>query len=270
MHEVERHRIILSAVQGRSVAGVAELAELTGASEATIRRDIAALALEKKLRKVRGGAEALAPSPYGRIGGPSLAACEALNRREKRMIARAAVALCAEGDSVIINGGTTTFQMVHPLTALKLQVMTNSFQIAEHLIRHSKCTVLVPAGAIYPEQGLIISPFETDGIANFAARKMFMGCRGISALGIAEADPLIVQSEQRLMRQADEIVVLADASKFKARSSMLVASLERVGTIVTDDGIEDAAAQMIEAAGVRLIVAERAAEAPGEDEAFAA
>jgi DeoR family ulaG and ulaABCDEF operon transcriptional repressor len=179
------------------------------------------------------------------------------------------VALCAEGDSIVINGGTTTFQMVHHLTTQKIQVMTNSFQIAEHLIRHAKCTVLVPAGAIYREQGLIISPFETDGIANFAAQKMFMGCRAISSLGIGEADPLIVQSEQRLMRQSDEIVVLADSSKFRARSSMIVAPLSRVSVIVTDENIEDAAAQMIEAAGVRLVVAERHRNSDG-GEAFAA
>ncbi|KQT85096.1 DeoR/GlpR family DNA-binding transcription regulator [Aurantimonas sp. Leaf443] len=257
MHELERHRIILSAVQSRQVAGVGELAELTGASEATIRRDISALAGQKQLRRVRGGAEATSlPSPYGQIGAPSLVASETLHRREKRLIARAAVELCGENDSVIVNGGTTTFQMVHHLTTLRLQVMTNSFQIAEHLVKHSNCTVLVPAGAIYREQGLIISPFEADGIAHFAAQRMFMGCRAISSLGIAEADPLIVQSEQRLMRQADELVVLADSSKFRMRSSMIVAPLSRVTTIVTDDGIEDGAAQMIEAAGVRLVVAD--------------
>ncbi|KQT53156.1 DeoR family transcriptional regulator [Aureimonas sp. Leaf454] len=270
MHERERHRIILSAVESRHVAAVGELAELTGASEATIRRDIATLAGRSQLRRVRGGAEATqTPSPYGRIGSPPLVASEARKRREKRAIARAAVALCAADEAIIINGGTTTFQMVHHLTAMRLQVLTNSFQTAEHLVRHSGCTVLVPAGAIYREQSLIISPFEADGIAHFAAARMFMGCRAISALGIAEADPLIVQSEQRLMRQAAEIVVLADSSKFEARSPMIVAPLSRIGTIVTDDGIADDAAAMLEAAGIRLVVADRAS-VPEEEVASAA
>ncbi len=257
MHELERHRIILSAIQGRSVAAVGELAEITGASEATVRRDIAALALQKRLRKVRGGAEALNPSPYGQISGRSFRASEIVNQPQKRAIARAASELCSDGEAIILNGGTTTFQMVHHLTARQLQVMTNSFQIAEHLVKHSKCTVLLPAGAIYREQSLIISPFESDGIAHFGAQKMFMGAQAVSSLGIAEADPLIVQSEQRLMRQAEELVVLVDASKFEARSAMIVASLDRVHTIITDDAITDAAAQMIEQRGIRLIVAER-------------
>lgn len=257
MHERERHRIILSAVEGRPVAAVGELAELTGASEATVRRDIAALALQKRLRRVRGGAEALNPSPYGQIAGRPFHVSEALHAAEKRAVARAAVALCAAGDAVILNGGTTTFQMVHFLTSLKLQVLTNSFLIAEHLVKQSKCQVLLPAGAVYREQSLILSPFENDGIAHFRARRMFMGAQGLSALGIAEADPLIIQSEQRLMRQADELVVLVDASKFRNRSAMIVAPLERASTVVTDERITDADAAMIEAAGVTLVVAAR-------------
>ncbi|MCB1884460.1 MAG: DeoR/GlpR transcriptional regulator [Geminicoccaceae bacterium] len=264
MHERERHRIILSAVQGRPVAAVGELAALTEASEATIRRDIAALALQKKLRRVRGGAEAMNPSPYGRIGGRSLRASEGVRQREKRAIARAAVGLCEDGEAIILNGGTTTFQMVHHLIDRRLQVMTNSFPIAEHLVKHSKCTVLLPAGAVYRDQGLIISPFEADGIAHFGARRMFMGAQAVTHLGIAEADPLIVQSEQRLMRQSEELIVLVDSSKFAVRSAMIVAPLERADAIVTDDGIPDHAAQMIEAAGVRLIVAAGGGEAPAD------
>ncbi|WP_062012494.1 DeoR/GlpR family DNA-binding transcription regulator [Aureimonas sp. AU4] len=260
MHERERHRLILSAVQGRPVVAVPELVDLTGASEATIRRDIAALALQKRLKRVRGGAEAINSSPYGRIGGPSILATEARRRAEKRLIARAAAEMCHEGDSIIINGGTTTFQMVHFLGDRPLQVLTNSFVVAEHLVKHARCTVLLPAGAVYREQGLVLSPFEADGIAHFAAQRMFMGAQAISALGIAEGDPLIVQSEQRLMRQADELVVLADSTKFRARSSMVVAPLERVCAIVTDEDIDDAAAQMIERAGVRLVVARAAGE----------
>ena len=108
---------------------------------------------------------------------------------------------------------------------------------------------------MYREQGLILSPFETDGIAHFRARRMFMGAQGISALGFAESDPLIIQSEQRLMRQADELVVMADASKFADRSSFIIAPLERAYNMITDERIDDRAAAMVEGAGLRLVVA---------------
>ena len=259
MHESERHRIILSAVQERPVVTVADLCQLTGASEATIRRDIAQLHVQKKLRRVRGGAEAIAPPSFVGINARPFAVNETIHAAEKRAIARAAVDLCDDGDAIIINGGTTTFQMVHPLTAKRLQVFTNSFPIAEHLLKHSRNTVLVPAGAIYREQNIILSPFDDDGSRHFYARRIFMGCRGLGALGLMEGDPLLVQAEQKLIGQADELVVLADSSKFGKRSSLLLCPLSRIHTVITDDRIEDRAAQMLEAADVRLIVADIAA-----------
>jgi Transcriptional regulators of sugar metabolism len=57
--------------------------------------------------------------------------------------------------------------MVHFLAQMRLQVMTNSFPIAEHLIKHSKCTVMLPAGAVYREQNIILSPFDSDWHRHF-------------------------------------------------------------------------------------------------------
>ena len=149
LHEAERHRVILSAVQSRPVATVSDLVDLTGTSEATIRRDIAALHVAGKLRRVRGGAEALTPpSQSGLIGRP-FAVNETINVAAKRAIAKAAAELCADGEPIIINGGTTTFQMVFPLVQRRMQVFTNSFVIAEHLLHHSKNAVMVPGGTIY-------------------------------------------------------------------------------------------------------------------------
>ncbi len=256
MHESERHRLILSAVQERPVVTVGDLVDLTGASEATIRRDIAALHVQKKLRRVRGGAESINPPNFVGINARPFSVNEQVRIAEKRAIARAAVDLCADGEPIIINGGTTTFQMVHPLTAKRLQVFTNSFPIAEHLLKNSKNTVLLPAGAIYREQNIILSPFDEDGSRTFYARKMFMGCRGLGPLGLMEGDPLLVQAEQKLIGQADELIVLADSSKFAARSSLLLCPLSRIHTVITDTGISDRDAAMLEAAEVRLIVAE--------------
>ncbi|MDN5569530.1 MAG: DeoR/GlpR family DNA-binding transcription regulator [Paracoccus sp. (in: a-proteobacteria)] len=255
MLETERHRIILSAVQERPVVTVGDLCALTGVSEATVRRDIAQLHVAKKLRRVRGGAEAIAPSQYVGINARPFAVNKVLNIAQKRAIAQAAVDLCEDGDAIIVNGGTTTFQMVHPLTTKRLQVFTNSFPIAEHLLKQSKNTVLLPAGAIYREQNIILSPFDEDGSKHFYAKRMFMGCRGLGPLGLMEGDPLLVQAEHKLIGQADELVVLADSSKFRERCSLILCPLGRIHTVITDDGIEDRDAKMLEAADIRLIVA---------------
>ena len=255
MHEKERHRIILSAVQDRPVVTVAELVTLTDSSEATIRRDIASLHVQKKLRRVRGGAESITPPQFVGLAGRPFSVNEALHGHQKRAIARAAVELCEDGDPIIINGGTTTFQMVHPLASKRMQIFTNSFPIAEHLLKHSKNTIILSGGVIYREQNIILSPFDNDVTRNFYAKRMFMGAQGLGPLGLMEADPLLIQAEQKLIGQADELVVLADSSKFSSRSSLILCPLERVATVVTDEGIPDHAAQMLEQAGIRLIVA---------------
>jgi DeoR family ulaG and ulaABCDEF operon transcriptional repressor len=255
MHEKERHNVILSAVQERPVVTVADICAMTEASEATVRRDINTLHTEKRLRRVRGGAEAIKPPQFVGLAGRTFAVNEALRSAEKHAIARAAVDLCDEGAAIIINGGTTTFQMVHPLATRRMQIFTNSFPIAEHLLKHSKNTIMVSGGAIYREQNIILSPFDNDVTRNFCARRMFMGAQGLGPLGLMEADPLLIQAETKLIGQADELVVLADSSKFENRSSLVLCPLDRIDVVITDDGISDRAAAMLEAADINVIVA---------------
>jgi DeoR family transcriptional regulator, ulaG and ulaABCDEF operon transcriptional repressor len=255
MHEIERQRIILGEVAERPVVTVGQLVELTGASEATIRRDITSLDVAGRLRRVRGGAEALHPPQTLGIAGRPFSVNETVNIEKKRAIARAAVDLCEDGDSIIINGGTTTYQMVHHLAQRRMQIMTNSFPIAEHLLTNSKNTITVPGGAIYREQNIILSPFDNDVTRNFYARRMFMGAQGVSPIGVMEGDPLLIQAEQKLINQAEELVLVVDSSKFESRSSLILCPLERVHTVITDDDISARDAKLVEHAGVRLIVA---------------
>lgn len=254
MHETERHDAILAALTARTLLSLADLASLTGASEATVRRDIARLDQAGKLLRVRGGAKRLAGLREGRLNAPLFALNAAEKTAEKRAIAQAAAGLCQDGDAIIINGGTTTFQMVFALTAAKLHVMTNSFLVADHLMRHSANEVMVPSGTIYREQNIILSPYDEDGSRYFFAQRMFVGTRSIGPHGLAESDPLLVQAVQRLLGQAKALVVLADSSKFAATASLHVCGLDRVDVLITDAGLTDRDAAMVEAAGVRLIV----------------
>jgi DeoR family transcriptional regulator, ulaG and ulaABCDEF operon transcriptional repressor len=255
MHEKERHNAILNAVRDRPVVTVKEITTLTGASEATIRRDIAALDLSKQLRRVHGGAEALSPPQVSGLVGRPFNVSATLNTQKKRAIAKMAAELCLDGEPIIINGGTTTFQMVHFLALKRLPIFTNSFAIAEHLLKHSKNTVTLPGGTIYREQNIILSPFDNDVSRNFYAKRMFMGAQGLGPLGLMEADPLLIQAEQKLIDQAEELIVLVDSSKFSQRSSLILCGLKRIHTVITDDGIGDTEIKMLEDAGVALKIA---------------
>jgi len=107
---------------------------------------------------------------------------------------------------------------------------------------------------IYREQNIILSPFDNDVTRNFYAKRMFMGAQGIGPLGLMEQDPLLIQAEQKLIGQAEELVVLADSSKFANRSSLILCPLTDITTIITDDGIDDRTAAMLEAADINLVV----------------
>lgn len=260
MHETERHRVILAAVQSRPVATVTDLVDMTGTSEATIRRDIAALHVQGQLRRVRGGAEAVNPPEQGGLMGRPFSVNETINMTAKRAIARVAAEMCKDGEPIIINGGTTTYQMVHHLASRRLSVFTNSFAIAEHLIHNSRNSVVIPGGTVYREQNVILSPFGGVVASHFYAKRMFIGCQGIGKNGLMEADPMVVQSELGLIGQADELIVLADSSKFTSHSSLILCGLDRIASVITDGGIRDEDRQMLETAGVRLIVAETSAQ----------
>jgi DeoR family ulaG and ulaABCDEF operon transcriptional repressor len=182
-------------------------------------------------------------------------ASRTLNVAAKRAIARTAVALCSEGDAIIINGGTTTFEMGEFLRERRLKVLTNSYPLAETLIHHSNCRVALPGGEVYREQKLIVSPFEEDAIQHYSASRMFMSAISIGPLGVIEGDPLIARAETKLLKRAEKLVVLADSSKFTPRGSLVVCPLSRISTLITDAQAPKEALDMLRDAGVEVMIA---------------
>ncbi|QUD90614.1 DeoR/GlpR family DNA-binding transcription regulator [Phenylobacterium montanum] len=260
MHVAERERLILDLLEDRGIVGFQELDRRLEVSPATIRRDLDRLAEEGKIIRVRGGA-ALAPAQAAGQAGPgSLLGAPfhenvALHAQQKAAIGRAAAALCAPGESVIIDGGSTTLQMCPHLEPLGLQVLTNSLHIVSALMQQPGTRISVPAGTIFREQNIVLSPFEDDGMDRYHASKLFMGAAAIGRAGLMQADTLLVQAERRLLGRAEEIIVLVDSSKFSGASGHLVCALAEIDVIVTDEGIGAAEAKMVQAAGCRLIVA---------------
>ena len=254
MHERQRWHLILKALTRRPVATVAELAELTGSSPATVRRDIGKLADRGQLRRVHGGAEALATAERTSLATRSFDVSLSLNLAKKRAIAQAAAAMCSDGDSIIVNGGTTTFEMVPFLAERRMQILTNSFVMADALMKGSRNRILIPGGQLYREQGLIVSPYEDDTLRHHYASIMFMGAQGVVPLGLMEGDPLLIRAEQKLLDRAERLVVLVDSSKFRSRGGLILCPLSRIHTIVTDDEVDAKAVEMCREAGVEVTI----------------
>jgi DeoR family ulaG and ulaABCDEF operon transcriptional repressor len=208
---------------------------------------------------VHGGLEALpdTANPSGDVlslATRSFDISQTLNIDAKRAIAKAAVALCADGDTIIINGGTTTYQMGEYLRDRRLKVLTNSYLLADALIHTSNCRVALPGGEVYREQGMIVSPFEEDAIQHYSATRMFMSAISIGPLGVIEGDPLLARAESKLLKRADKLIVLADSSKFVSRGSLVVCPLSRIDTLITDSDAPNDALEMLRGQGVRVVV----------------
>jgi DeoR family transcriptional regulator, ulaG and ulaABCDEF operon transcriptional repressor len=252
-----RRKSLLKLLTERHSVTVTELEPLLNASAATIRRDIAVLAASKHLKKVHGGAQMLPvekPSTSSLVGvtfqqniGQHVA--------QKRAIARRAAQMCRDGETIIVNGGTTTFMMAEPLAASRMTILTNSFLMAQALLTNSLNDILLPGGKVYRDQNVIVSPFENDVIQNHYASKMFMGAVAVSPLGLLESDPLLVRAEIKLIKQAEELIVLVDSSKFSSkRAGLIVCPLSRVRTVITDDGVSGETVEMLQGQGIEVIV----------------
>ena len=266
MHERERWQVIKALLKERTLVRIADACRATGASEASVRRDFARLAEQGLAIRVHGGLEALpdagnTPGDVLSLATRSFDVSQTLNIDAKRAIAKAAVGLCVDGETIIVNGGTTTYQMGEYLRERRLKVLTNSYPLAEVLIHNSKCRVALPGGEVYREQGMIVSPFEEDAIQHYSATRMFMSAISIGPLGVIEGDPLLARAESKLLKRADKLIVLADASKFVSRGSLVVCPLSRIHTLVTDSDTPAAALDMLRDNGVQVVVVDAAAEA---------
>jgi DeoR family transcriptional regulator, ulaG and ulaABCDEF operon transcriptional repressor len=254
MHERERWQKILTMVRERRVVRVVTLVDELHASSATLRRDLVRLEEMGQLKRVHGGAEAIEAAQQSHLATRSFGVSQTLNAERKRAVARVAASMCNDGDSIIINAGSTTWFMAEFLRERRMQILTNSIPISNELIATSDNRIVLPGGEVYREQGIILSPFDEDAIQHYTASKMFMSCYGISPMGIVEGDPLIARAEAKLLARAEQLVVIADSSKFEQRGSMAVCQLSRVATLITDSAAPTAALNAVRAAGVEVIV----------------
>jgi DeoR family ulaG and ulaABCDEF operon transcriptional repressor len=265
-----RHQRLLKLLDEHHQASTEQLMAWLCASSATVRRDLAWLAAHQQLLRMRGGAQRLPKPRSAPLRGERFEHDIGQRSAQKRAIARRAASLCQNGETIIINGGTTTFMMAEFLVDAQLRILTNSFPLAERLLHTSDNQIVLPGGNVYREQNLILSPFENDVAQHHYAARMFMGVHGLTMLGLMEADPLLVQAERRLIAQAERLVVLADSAKFGRRDGLLLCGLDRVACVITDSAAPDAGVQALEHQGVQVLVVEADTEATRKPRAAAA
>jgi len=261
MHANERESLILEALVPTGFVSYRDLEMRLDASAATIRRDLSRLEEAGRLVRVHGGAKLVGevadkPAALGtRLLGTPFDQSITQHLAHKQAIGRAAAALCEQGEGIMIDGGTTTLQMCPHIDGLDCQVLTNSLYIVNALLPQAGTRILVPSGSVFREQNIILAPAGEDSMPRFHAPKLFMGAAAVGPAGVMQQDVILVAAERRLIDRAEQVILLADSSKFASSSGAIVCGLDEVDVMITDGGITPALAEMVRAAGVRLIIA---------------
>jgi len=259
--ESQRHQVILNFLSDKGFASVPDLSNHLKSSEATIRRDLVKLSEQKKIKKIRGGAQTIESDEKKKskrsLLGSNFAVDIGLHAKTKRAIAEKAVSICEDNEAIIINGGSSTFMMGQYLVKRPISVLTNSFYLANDLIAHGDNQVTLAGGEVYRQQGIVLSSFENDSLQYYRGTKMFMGTPGIGEFGVMESDPLLVRSEQKLLKQADKLVVLADSSKLGKRSNFIFAALDAVDIIITDSGSDKNYIALFQDKGIEVLIVDK-------------
>jgi DeoR/GlpR family transcriptional regulator of sugar metabolism len=251
----ERQSRLQQLLSQRGMADLETLAAELGVSSSTVRRDVEGLEQKGLVRRTHGGViwigDGKAPGtrPYAfdqRMG---------YRNDAKVAIAKAARSLVSPGQTVLIDGGTTTFYLAQELLGQPLQLVTNSLPIANLFLNDDHVELILTGGLMYPRYGVLLGPTAEHTLSTIHTKTLFLSVAGVHNGGMYNQNLLLVQSERRMMEQAQEVILLADSSKFGQQALSRLGDLGEVDTVVTDSGISDEHRAEIEGAGCRLIVA---------------
>ncbi|WP_327250343.1 DeoR/GlpR family DNA-binding transcription regulator [Streptomyces sp. NBC_01244] len=248
MSNTDRHGLIAKTVSASGGATVQELAELTGASEMTIRRDLDTLAAQGVLERVRGGARTLLLR--GEEPPFALRAHEAVDA--KRRIAAEVSALIADGESVVLDSGTTCLEVARLLRERPVTVMALSLQ-AIHLLSEppGPATLVLPGGQPRAAEGALTGPLTLASLAALRFDTAVIGCCGLSATdGLTAYDLDDAAVKKASIAVARRTIVAADGGKLGRTAFAHVGPPTLLHTLVTDTTARAAEVTALEDAGI--------------------
>jgi DeoR/GlpR family transcriptional regulator of sugar metabolism len=248
---------VLDLVSRRGVVGLEELAEAIAVSESTIRRDIDFWNKRGALRKTRGGAMV---AGNGGGGLPAFEERTAAQLDEKKAIAKVAAERIRDGDCVLLDGGTTTLEVARLLVGRPVQIVTNSLPIATLFANRREADLVLLGGYVYPRTGVALGPATIRMMEDIQAHQAVLSVGGITDKGLFNSNLLLVETERRMMRCADEVVVVADHSKIGRPALAFLCELATIDTLIVDAGLTREQRRLLDKADVRLLIAAKEGE----------
>ncbi len=236
MKRRQRQRQILELLQADPELAVDDACARLGASAATVRRDFAQLAAEGRVEKTWGGIrlKVSAPEPAGPAAFHQRLA---ENAAEKRAIAEAASALLEEGDVVMIDGGTTTYQLCEFIALQRIRIITNSLVIAQAVDRlkgrQRGAEIYLTGGILQPESSVLSGPPAEAFLKRYHARWAFLSAAGVDAREATNHNEAVLASERLMIEQSERVALLVDHTKLGQRAMCSLCSLAKVDHLFT-------------------------------------
>lgn len=248
----ERHQFILQKLQENGRVSIQELSDLMEVSGVTIRKDLKLLEDKNLLFRTRGGGSMTNPYAMERPINEK----ELINAEEKQKIAKAAVSLIGENDSIIIGSGTTVFGLsryLHP--SRHLTVITPAVKVTLELCNRPNVEVLQLGGLIRPSSSSVAGSPAERALEDISCGVLFLGVDGIDLeFGLSITNLTEASLNQKMIESVQTVAVLADSSKFGKRGLGRVCGLEQVHYIVTDNGVSPRTVRLLEERGVKVVL----------------
>jgi DeoR/GlpR family transcriptional regulator of sugar metabolism len=241
----DRHQRILDAVQQAGELGVGQLAELTGTSEMTVRRDLEQLADQGMLERFRGGARSITL----RGEAPPFALRMRESREAKRRIAEAVVDLIADGEAVVIDSGTTCLEIARLLITRRLTVTPLSLHTANALAGAPQLRLLLPGGEPRTEELALTGPLAEASLAALRFDTAILGCCGLTAAGLTTYDLADAATKRAIIASAHRIIAVADPTKLTRTALAFVAPVSTLTMVVTTNDADPEHTNALIAAG---------------------
>lgn len=239
MNILERTTRIIELLGNSEYLTVDELAEKTGSSKTTIRRDLIQLEAQGKVSRFHGGVSLaqnseLLQSVSGLTDSLHVDSRIQLNHEDKKRIAAYAAGLIHDGDIIYLDGGSTTYYLIDHLAGKKVSVVTNNIYHAMRLNQKYINTHIL-GGDLFFDTFSAISPDTISKVANMNFDFAFLGVRGIDAQsGISTSNPFDAELKSEVLKRSKGSYILADPSKFGHRQLYTIANLDSLNIITTD------------------------------------
>ena len=261
MLSVERQALIAALVRETQLVKVADLMARFDVSDMTVRRDLDALEKQGVLRKVYGGAVLAAPAAAGPDQDVNLDVRAGAFTQLKMEIARRAADLIAPDDVIILDAGTTTLALARMLPRRDdLVIVTNSIPIAHELAGRAS-SLLLAGGIVRSSTHSAVGPKTKEFLSDLRASKLFLGASSLSlAQGLMNSNLYESEIKQTMMAASEQVIVLADSSKFESKSYHVFAQWKDVDILVTDHLLPDGVRRGLSERGVQVLTG----AAPGD------